>query len=215
MLDTVQYIAVQLSITPESHFREDWHTTKGNRAFVGMHCMYCTNTGLKLACTDSMTRFFEWLWNLAGLVCNYPIDQTANNFIRGGWLMNVTLCRLHSKRRRARCQIVILSIRWPTILLNGWREYMRAEPQSLPPSAGSKEAAEVCHSHHNSASSGLSLDAFQAAAATPRGGRLGFSLLCVPIRPSAPHIGARLCQNAVSVLNLNLSFGWWKRFDMR
>lgn len=143
MLDTVQYIAVQLSITPESHFREDWHTTKGNRAFVGMHCMYCTNTGQKLACTDFMTRFFEWFRTLAGLDSHRPIDRTANNFIRGGWLMNVTLCRLPSQRHSARCQIVILSIKWPTILLNGWPEYMRLQPQSLPPSTGTRQERSV------------------------------------------------------------------------
>lgn len=83
MLDTVQYIAVQLSITPESHFREDWHTTKGNRAFVGMHCMYCTNTGQKLACTDFMARFFEWFRTLTGLDSHRPITLS----VAGDWWM--------------------------------------------------------------------------------------------------------------------------------
>lgn len=32
--DTVPYIAVQLSITPESHFREDRHTTKDKKTVL-------------------------------------------------------------------------------------------------------------------------------------------------------------------------------------
>lgn len=44
--------------------------------------------------------------------------------------------------------------------------------------------------HHHSATEGLSLDPFQAAAAAPRGSRSGSSLLLVCVLPSAPRTAA-------------------------
>lgn len=54
--DTVQYIAVQLSITPESHFREDRHTTY-IRKLLFVIMLYYTNGYRRLiflSYTDSL-----------------------------------------------------------------------------------------------------------------------------------------------------------------
>lgn len=63
---------------PLSHTSEKTDIqTKGDRAFVGMHCMYCTNAR-PASCT---TRFLEPLPTLAG---HHQIHQTAKDFFRGG-----------------------------------------------------------------------------------------------------------------------------------
>lgn len=207
MLDTVQYIAVQLSITPESHFREDWHTTKGNRAFVGMHCMYCTNTGQKLPCTDFMTRFFECFRTLAGLDSHHPIGQPSTLSVAGDWWMWPSADSPHRDTvpaaRLPSCPSDDLQSFWTTDQ-NIW-EWSRSHSHLLQ-EPGGKDL-----SHHNSPLCKVfpwipSKQPQLLRGAVTWAPRCFVFLFCLLLHTLVLEEGG--CWD--SVLVVHLSFGWWE-----